>query len=178
MNTITHKYLKKNVPEINSGDTIKVHLKVKEGEKERIQIFEGLVIAAKHGKGIDGTFTVRKESYGVGVERVFPLHSPRIIKIERVKQSKVKRSKLYYMRELKGKEARLKELNRDAKLWEEPNAEEEEARIAAEKAKEAEAQAAKKAAAEAKLEAQAKAAAGDRVIDTKKDSKKENKKDK
>ena len=173
MQNIIQKYLKKNVPEIHTGDTIKVHLKVKEGEKERIQIFEGLVIATKHGKGIDGTFTVRKESYGVGVERVFPLHSPRIMKIERIKQSKVKRSKLYYMRELKGKEARLKELNRDSMHWEEPDAEAEEARIAAEKAAEAIKHAKEKVAVEEKLEAQAKAAAGDRVKDDKKEVKEE-----
>lgn len=178
MHQITTKYLKKNVPEVNSGDTVKVHLKVKEGEKERIQIFEGLVIATKHGKGLSGTFTVRKESFGVGVERVFPLHSPRVIKVERIKQSKVKRSKLYYMRDLKGKEARLKELNRDHKEWEESDAKEEEAKLAAQKAKEAEKMAAKKAEEEAKLESQAKAAAGNRVVDDKKNDKKAVKQDK
>jgi len=119
------KFMKKNIPEINSGDTVRVHLKIKEGDKERIQIFEGLVIATHAGKSLNGTFTVRKESFGVGVERVFPIHSPRILKIERVKQSRVRRSKLYFMRNLSGKEARLKEINRDSKVWEEPEAEKE-----------------------------------------------------
>ena len=158
-----NKFMKKNVPDINSGDTVRVHIKVVEGAKERVQIFEGLVIATKHGKGLDGTYTVRKESYGVGVERVFPLHSPRVIKVERIKQSKVRRSKLYFLRELHGKDARLKELNRDHKVWEEKDAEEELAKLDEEKAKEAEAAAAKKAAEEAKLEEKVKAVAGDRI---------------
>lgn len=163
MEKILEKFQKKNIPEIKSGDTVRIHLKVKEGSKERIQIFEGLVIATKHGKTLDGSFTVRKESFGVGVERVFPLHSPRIVKIERVKQSKVRRSKLYFMRELSGKNARLKELNRDHKMWEEPSAEEELAKIAEEQAKEAAIAEAKKKAEEAELEAKAKKLAGDRI---------------
>lgn len=160
---ILEKYMKKNVPDVRTGDTIKVHIKVREGTKERVQVFEGLVIATKHGKTLDGTFTVRKESFGVGVERVFPLHSPRIVKVERVKQSKIRRSKLYYMRELSGKNARLKELNRDPKMWEESAAEEELARIAAEKAAQAAKIEAKKKAEEEELERKAKAAAGDRI---------------
>lgn len=163
MEKILSKFMKKNIPDVRSGDTVRVHLKVVESGKERIQVFEGLTIATKHGHGLDGTFTVRKESFGVGVERVFPLHSPNIVKIERVKQSKVRRSKLYFMRELSGKNARLKDLNRDYKIWEEKEAEEELQRIADEKAKEAEAEKAKKEAEEAKLEAKAKALAGDRV---------------
>lgn len=163
MEKILEQYTKKNVPEIKSGDTVKVHIKVKEGGKERIQIFEGLVIATKHGRGLDGTFTARKESFGIGVERIFPIHSPRIVKIERVKQSKVRRSKLYYMRELSGKNARLKELNRDHKVWEESAAEDELKRIAEEKAKEAAALEAKKKAEEEELERKAKALAGDRI---------------
>jgi large subunit ribosomal protein L19 len=149
------KYMKKNIPEINSGDTVRVHLKIKEGDKERIQIFEGLVIATHAGKSLNGTFTVRKESFGVGVERVFPLHSPRILKIERVKQSRVRRSKLYFMRNLSGKEARLKEINRDSKVWEEPEAEKELEKLAEETAKAAEAAAAEKEAEEAELEKKA-----------------------
>ncbi|MEI6499033.1 MAG: 50S ribosomal protein L19 [bacterium] len=163
MEAILKKYVKKNVPDVNTGDTVRVHIKVKEGVKERVQVFEGLVIATKHGTSLDGTFTVRKESFGIGVERVFPLHSPRIVKIERTKQSKVRRSKLYYMRELTGKYARLKDLNHDHKVWEEESAEQELARLAEEKAKEAEAEAAKKAEEEAALEAKAKALAGDRI---------------
>lgn len=163
MEKVLSNYLKKNVPDIKTGDTLRVHIKVKEGAKERVQIFEGLVIAVKHGKTLDGTFTVRKESFGIGVERVFPLHSPRIVKIERVKQSKVRRSKLYYMRDLSGKNARLKEVNREPKVWEERDAEEELARIAEEKAKEAAEIEAKKKAEEEELEAKAKALAGDRI---------------
>jgi large subunit ribosomal protein L19 len=101
MDAILTKYAKKNIPELRSGDTVKVSVKVREGAKERVQAFEGLVIAVQHGKGLDGSFTVRKESFGIGVERVFPLHSPRIVKIERIKQSKVRQSKLYYMRQVK-----------------------------------------------------------------------------
>jgi len=163
MENILTKYTKKDLPDLKSGDTLRVHLKVKEGGKERIQVFEGLVIATKHGKTLDGTFTVRKESFGIGVERTFPLHSPRIVKIERIKQSKVRRSKLYYLRELSGKNARLKELNRDHKVWEEGAAEKELKRIADEKAKEAAALEAKKKAEEEELERKAKALAGDRI---------------
>lgn len=152
------KYMKKNIPEIKSGDTIRVHLKIKEGDKERIQIFEGLVIATHAGKSLDASFTVRKESFGVGVERVFPLHSPRILKVERVKQSRVRRSKLYFMRGLTGKEARLKEVNRDSKMWEEPEAEKELEKLAEETAKAAEEAAAKKEAEEAEFEAKAETA--------------------
>jgi len=173
MEKILTKYMKKNAPVLSSGDTVKVHIKVKEGAKERVQIFEGLVIAVKHGAGLDGTFTVRKESFGIGVERVFPLHSPRVVKVERIKQSKVRQSKLYYMRELHGKNARLKDVNRDHKVWEEKDAEEELARIAAEKAAEAEAEAAKKAAEEAELAKKAEALAGDRIVEDKKEENKE-----
>ena len=98
----------KKVPEIKAGQTIRVYQKIKEGAKERIQPFEGLVIATKHGKGLDGTFTVRKISEGIGVERVYPLHSPTIDKIEILKISKVRQAKLYYMRERFGKKARMK----------------------------------------------------------------------
>lgn len=163
MEKILEQFTKKNIPDVRTGDTIRVHLKVKEGGKERIQIFEGLVIATKHGKGLDGSFTVRKESFSIGVERVFPIHSPRIVKIERVKQSRIRRSKLYYMRELSGKNARLKDLNRDSKIWEESAAEEELHRIAEEKAKAAAILEAKKKAEEEELEKKAKALAGDRI---------------
>lgn len=167
MEKILSQYTKKNIPELRSGDTVKVSIKVKEGAKERVQIFEGLVIAVKHGKGLDATFTVRKESFGIGVERVFPLHSPRIVKVERVKQSKVRRSKLYYMRDLSGKNARLKDVNRDNKIWEEKGAEEELEKIEAEVAAAAAAEAAKKAAEEAELAAKAEALAGDRIVENK-----------
>jgi large subunit ribosomal protein L19 len=101
----------KKVPDIKSGQTVKVYQRIKEGNKERVQAFEGLVIAVKHGRGLDGTFTVRKISSGVGVERIYPLHSPTIDKIEILKKAEVRRAKLYYMRERSGKRARMKSQN-------------------------------------------------------------------
>ncbi len=98
----------KKIPEIRSGQIVRVYQRVKEGNKERIQPFEGLVIAAKHGRGLDGTFTVRKIAEGIGVEKIYPLHSPTIDKIEILKTSKVKRAKLYYMRQRFGKKAKMK----------------------------------------------------------------------
>lgn len=100
--------LKKGLEDIRPGDTVLVHQKIKEGDKERIQIFEGIVIARKHGNGISSTITVRKVVDGVGVERVFPVHSPSIDKIQVSKRAKVRRAKLYYLRTAKGKKARLK----------------------------------------------------------------------
>ena len=100
--------LKKEMPVINVGDTVRVHVKIKEGSRERIQVFEGTVIAKKHG-GIEETFTVRRISYGVGVEKVFPVHSPSIATIEVVRHGFVRRAKLYYLRERSGKSARIKE---------------------------------------------------------------------
>ena len=98
----------KEMPEINVGDTVKVHVKIKEGSRERIQVFEGIVIAKKHG-GIEETFTVRRLSYGVGVEKVFPINSPTIEKIETVRHGFVRRAKLYYLRERVGKAAKVRE---------------------------------------------------------------------
>lgn len=100
--------LEKDLPEVEVGDTVRVHVKVKEGSRERIQIFEGTVIAKKHG-GIGETLTVRRISYGVGVEKVFPVHSPSIDKIEIVRNGKVRRAKLYYLRERVGRGAKVKE---------------------------------------------------------------------
>lgn len=105
---IIQDQLKTDLPEIKPGQTVRVFQKVKEGNKERIQQFEGLVIAQKHGRGINGTFTVRKISDRIGVERTYPLHSPAIQKVQVVKTSKVRRAKLYYMRERFGKKARMK----------------------------------------------------------------------
>ncbi|MGB9839091.1 50S ribosomal protein L19 [Thermovenabulum sp.] len=105
---IEQEQMKTDIPEFRPGDTVKVYTKVIEGNRERIQVFEGVVIARKGG-GLRETFTVRKISYGVGVERVFPLHSPRIEKIEVVRKGKVRRAKLYYLRKLKGKAAKIKE---------------------------------------------------------------------
>ena len=95
-------------PDFRPGDTVKVHVKIKEGEKERVQIFQGVVISKRKG-GTNATFTVRKVSYGIGVERIFPLHSPTLDKIELVTRGRVRRAKIYYLRKLKGKAARIKE---------------------------------------------------------------------
>ncbi|MBQ9479103.1 MAG: 50S ribosomal protein L19 [Selenomonadaceae bacterium] len=100
--------LKKDIPEFRPGDTVKVHAKIVEGTRERIQIFEGVVIA-RQGTGVREMFTVRRISYGVGVERMFPVHSPRVEKIEVVRLGKVRRAKLFYLRKLTGKAARIKE---------------------------------------------------------------------
>ena len=108
ISTIEETQKKSDVPSFKVGDTVKVHFKIIEGKTERIQIYEGLVICFK-GSGVRRTFTVRKNSYGVGVERIFPVNSPRIAKIEVVRNGKVRRSKLYYIREKIGKDARIKE---------------------------------------------------------------------
>ncbi|RBP41143.1 50S ribosomal protein L19 [Garciella nitratireducens] len=105
---IEQQQLRKDVPQFNVGDTVKVHAKVVEGKRERIQVFEGIVLKKQNG-GIRETFTVRKISYGVGVERTFPLHSPRIEKIEVVRRGKVRRAKLNYLRNRVGKAAKVKE---------------------------------------------------------------------
>ena len=104
---IQAKYARNDIPEMRAGDTVRVHTKIKEGDKERIQIFEGVVIAYRKGSPGSSMFTVRKVSYGVGVERMFPVHSPRIDRIEVVGHGEVRRSRLYYLRELQGKAARL-----------------------------------------------------------------------
>lgn len=100
--------MKTNVPALRPGDTVRVHQKIKEGNKERIQVFEGVVLAVRNGQGINANYTVRRIASGVGVERTFPLHSPNVVKIERTKTSSVRRAKLYYMRERFGRSARLK----------------------------------------------------------------------
>ena len=105
---IEKEYMKQDVPQFNVGDTVRVSVKVKEGNRERIQVFEGIVIAKKNGS-VRETFTVRRISFGVGVERSFPLHSPRITAIEVVKHGRVRRAKLYYLRNLSGKAAKIKE---------------------------------------------------------------------
>lgn len=106
---IEHKEMKETIPEIRIGDTARVHIRIVEGAKERVQVVEGIVIKMR-GSQNRKTITVRKISFGVGVERIFPLHSPRVEKVEVVKHSKVRRAKLYYLRELRGKAARLKEV--------------------------------------------------------------------
>ena len=108
INAVTKSYMKNDVPEFRPGDSVRVHVKIKEGDRERIQIFEGLVIA-RRGGGISETYTVRKMSYGVGVERTFPVHSPMVAKIEVLRHGKVRRAKLHYIRTLSAKAARIKE---------------------------------------------------------------------
>ena len=105
---LNKQQLEAEVPQVEVGDMVRVHVKVKEGSRERIQIFEGTVIAQKHG-GIEETFTVRRISYGIGVEKVFPVHSPSIATIEVVRHGAVRRAKLYYLRERVGKGAKVKE---------------------------------------------------------------------
>jgi large subunit ribosomal protein L19 len=109
---IEQQQMKQNLPQIRPGDTVRVHVKIKEGDKERIQVFEGTVIRQRRG-GSHATFTVRKISFGQGVERIFPLHSPMIDKLEVVRSAHVRRAKLYYLRKLKGKAARLRETRTD-----------------------------------------------------------------
>jgi large subunit ribosomal protein L19 len=106
---ITKEQLRSDLPEFRPGDTVRVHVKVIEGTRERIQVYEGVVIK-RRGGGISETFTVRKISYGVGVERAFPVHTPKIANLEVVRRGKVRRAKLYYLRELRGKAARIKEI--------------------------------------------------------------------
>ncbi len=149
---ITQQHLKKNVPDMAIGDTVRVHQKIRDidakgKERERVQIFEGIVIARKHGNGIEGTFTVRKiGAGGVGVERVFPIHSPNLVKIERVKSAKVRQSKLYFLRDLRSSAMRLRNETQNKHVWEEKEAEaemeamKEEAAAAAEEKAEEQAQ--------------------------------------
>ncbi|MEO8663350.1 MAG: 50S ribosomal protein L19 [Bryobacteraceae bacterium] len=105
---LTEKNMRKDLPDIRPGDTLRVHVKIREGDKERLQIFEGTMIARNHS-GMSETITVRKVSFGQGVERIFPIHAPVVDHIDIVRTGKVRRAKLYYLRELKGKAARLKE---------------------------------------------------------------------
>jgi len=105
---IAAQYSKPELPEMNVGDTVRVHVKIKEGARERIQVFEGIIIARKHG-GIEESITVRRISYNVGCEKVFPVHSPNIVNIETVRRGKVRRAKLYYLRDRAGKAAKVKE---------------------------------------------------------------------
>ena len=108
INAVTKEYLRNDIPEFRAGDNVRVYVRIKEGDKERIQLFEGLVIG-RHGGGISATYTVRKISNGVGVERIFPLHSPMVEKIQVVRLGRVRRAKLNYIRNLSAKAARIKE---------------------------------------------------------------------
>ena len=108
MKALNSQYMKDELPEMNVGDTVRVHVRIKEGARERVQAFEGTIIARKHG-GIEESITVRRMSYGVGCEKVFPVHSPNIVKVETVRRGKVRRAKLYYLRSRLGKAAKVKE---------------------------------------------------------------------
>ena len=105
---LASQYTKPELPQMNVGDPVRVHVKIKEGSRERIQVFEGIIIARKHG-GIEESITVRRISYNVGCEKVFPVHSPNIVNIETVRRGKVRRAKLYYLRQRAGKAAKVKE---------------------------------------------------------------------
>ena len=106
---LDREQMRTDIPQFKPGDTVKVHVRIREGDKERIQVFQGVVIRRRKGR-INSTFTVRKISYGIGVERIFPLHSPMIDKVELVSRGRVRRSRLYYLRKLRGKAARIREL--------------------------------------------------------------------
>ena len=108
VSALEKNYLRSDIPEIRPGDTVRVYQKIKEGDKERVTPFEGMVLARKHGKGVIATFTVRKVVGGIGVERIFPLHSPTITKIDVLRHSKTRRAKLYYIREKAAREIRKK----------------------------------------------------------------------
>ena len=105
---LTNEQLKENVPTLNVGDTVRIHNKIKEGTRERIQLFEGTIIA-KNGGGISETFTVRRVSYGCGIEKTFPVHSPNVVKVDIIRSGKVRRAKLYYLRDRVGKASKVKE---------------------------------------------------------------------
>ncbi|MBZ9572062.1 50S ribosomal protein L19 [Patescibacteria group bacterium] len=116
LETFFQPFLKKDLPDIRPGDTVRIYQKIKEGEKEKTQTFEGLVLARKHGKEIGATIVVRKVISGIGVERIFPIHSPTIERIDILKRGKVRRAKLYYLRKAKGKKARLKKIELKEKV--------------------------------------------------------------
>lgn len=146
---------KKNIPDPKPGDVLRVHQIIKEGEKERVQVFEGVCLKRNHGQEIGASFTVRKIAVGgVGVERTFPLHSPLIVKIERIKSSQTRRAKLNYLRNINSSKIRLKKEKTDYQMWEEPEAEKELEKIKEEQEKEAEEKAQEKAKQEENLEQQ------------------------
>lgn len=147
------KYKKKNIPDPRPGDIVRVHQLIKEGEKERIQVFEGVVIKRQHGNELGASFTVRKiATGGVGVEKTFPLHSPAVVKLERVKTSQVRRANLSYLKNIRSSKIKLNKEKPDYKMWEEPEAEKELEKIKEEQEKEAEQKAEQKEKEEEKLE--------------------------
>lgn len=159
-------YLKKNPPLVQPGDTVRVHQRIVEGVKERIQIFEGLVIAQKHGVGWPGSFTVRKIGLaGVGVERTFLIHSPSVVKVERIKSTRVRRAKLYYLRDRPRTGLRLKREQAAKVVWEEPEAEKELEKIHQEQEVAAEQKELEKKQEEEELEKKFEAVKGSKVVD-------------
>lgn len=130
---LTKQFGKKNIPQIRPGDSVRVFYKITEGNKTRLQSYEGICIAKKHGDSLNGSFTLRKISGGVGVERTFPIHSPLISKIEKIKTRKTRCAKLYFVRDLVGKKAKKVREKKDYKIWEEAISEEEIAEIEEEK---------------------------------------------
>jgi len=132
LQTFGHQYCKDTVPLMEAGYLVKVHQKIKEGNKERVQVFQGTVIKVNHGEGINSNFTVRKVSDGIGVEKTYPIHSPNIVKVEVLRAHKVRRAKLKYLRDLSGKALRLKEVSLKLKDWKKPVAKEEKIKVEAE----------------------------------------------
>ena len=149
---LTKKFGKKNIPVVNPGDTVRVLFKITEGAKTRLQAFEGICISVKHGNSLNGSFTLRKMSSGIGVERNFPIHSPLVTKIEKIKSRKVRQSKLYFLRDLVGKKVKKAKETKDYKMWEEVFSEDEVAEVEEEKKLEAEKKAEEKAKKEEELE--------------------------
>lgn len=152
--------MKKNIPALRSGDVVRVHQKVREGNKERIQMFEGIVLRVRGGKGTDGSFTVRRISGGIGIERTFPLHLPSITKIEKLRHLAIRQARPYYLRDLTARQIARKSKGelKDFAVWEEADAEAEAEAIKAQQEAEAEAREAAEAAEEAKDEAKVAAA--------------------
>lgn len=157
---VSKHYEKQNAPQLRAGDVVRVHQKVREGSKERIQIFEGIVIRARGGRGMDGTFTVRRMSGGIGIERTFPLHLPSVTKVEKVRSIALRQARPYFLRELSAKQIQKKTKKTELAefiTWEDNAAAIEEEKIKAQQ--EAEAKAREEAAAKAEAEAEAKVAA-------------------
>lgn len=141
LQTFQKRHVKKKIPPIHVGDVVRVHEKIREGKKERIQVFEGIIIAIHAGKSLNATFTVRKTSFGIGVEKVFPLHLPAITKIETIKNIKVRRAKLYYLRNLTDKQLRRKQELSKYTVWKDEKTEAEEEELKKRKEGEAKAKA-------------------------------------
>jgi large subunit ribosomal protein L19 len=153
INDLTKQFGKKNIPDIRPGDTVRISFKVTEAGKTRLQTFEGICIAKKHGNSLNGSFSLRKVSFGIGVERTFPLHSPLVSKIEKIKSRRVKQAKLYFIRDLMGKKSKKIREKKDYQMWEEALSEAEIKRIQEDKEIAAQKKAEKKAKKQQELEA-------------------------